>query len=174
MTSLRVVFFLSCILCNPLTVIYVELLDGGGYPNQGRVSLYYDGQWGTVCDDQWDINDAHVVCRMLGYPKALGFTSQSAFGGAQDGPIWMDEVNCTGSEDTLAACPHYGWGNSDCDHTEDAGVICDFNYTVDAKGKKDAKHLNYEKFFQKISFTCCCGISYLVSFVFIDSCFLLS
>ena len=118
-------------------MIHVELLDGGGYPNQGRVTLYYNGQWGTVCDDQWDMNDAHVVCRMLGYPKAVAFTSQSTFGGAQDGPIWLDEVNCTGNENTLAACPHGGWGNSDCYHTEDAGVICDFNYTVDAKGKGD-------------------------------------
>ena len=121
-----------------ITVIYVELLDGGGYPNQGRVSLYYNGQWGTVCDDEWDINDAHVVCRMLGYPGAVSFTTDSTFGGAQDGPIWLDEVNCTGNENTLAACPHFGWGNSDCDHNEDAGVICDFNYTVDAKGKGDA------------------------------------
>ena len=109
-----------------------------GYPNQGRVSLFYNGQWGTVCDDEWDMNDAHVVCRMLGYPKALAITTESVFGGgAQDEPIWLDEVNCTGNEDTLAACPHVGWGNSDCDHTEDAGVICDFNYTVDAKGKRD-------------------------------------
>ncbi|KAL9964706.1 hypothetical protein ACROYT_G028382 [Oculina patagonica] len=117
-----------------IPVIYVELLDGSGYPNQGRVSLHYNGQWGTVCDDEWDMNDAHVVCRMLGYPKALAITTESAFGGgAQDEPIWLDEVNCTGSENTLAACPHVGWGNSDCDHTKDAGVICDFNYTVDAK-----------------------------------------
>ena len=125
-------------ICHSFTVIHVELLDGGGYPNQGRVSLYYNGQWGTVCDDQWDINDAYVVCRMLGYPKAVAFTTRSSFGGAQDGPIWLDEVNCTGNENTLAACPHFGWGNSDCDHTEDAGVICDFNYTVDAKGKGKA------------------------------------
>ena len=122
--------------CNySITVIYVELLDGFGFANQGRVSLYYNGQWGSVCDDEWDINDAHVVCRMLGYPRALTFTANSTFGGAQDGPIWLDEVNCTGNENTLAACPHFGWGNSDCDHTGDAGVICDFNYTVAAKGK---------------------------------------
>ncbi|XP_078354327.1 uncharacterized protein LOC144638916 [Oculina patagonica] len=111
----------------------VKLLDGRGYPYQGRVSLYYDGQEGTVCDDGWDMNDAHVVCRMLGYPRAVAFTTGSTFGGAKGGPILLDEVNCTGNENTLAACPHFGWGNSDCNHTEDAGVICDFNYTVDAK-----------------------------------------
>ena len=115
--------------------IFIELNDGYGFPNQGRVALYYKNQWGTVCDDSWDINDAHVVCRMLGYPKAIGFTTQSLFGGAKTGPIWLDEVNCTGTENTLAACPHGGWRISDCDHTEDAGVICDHNYTVDAKGK---------------------------------------
>ena len=115
-------------------MIYVELLDGKGYPNQGRVSLYYNGQWGTVCQDQWDMNDAHVVCRMLGYPRAIEFTNNTIFGGAADGPIWLDDVNCTGTESTLAACPHAGWGNSNCDHSKDAGVVCDFNYTVDAKG----------------------------------------
>ena len=117
-------------------VIYVEILDDlYGFPNQGRVSLYYSGQWGTVCDDSWGINDAHVVCRMLGYPRAIGFTTQSHFGGAKTGPTWLDEVNCTGNENTLAACSHSGWAISDCNHTEDAGVICDYNYTVSAKGK---------------------------------------
>ena len=72
---------------------------------------------------------------MLGYPRAIGFTTDSAFGGARDGTIWLDEVNCTGHENTLAVCAHDGWGISDCDHTEDAGVICEFNYTVDAKGE---------------------------------------
>ena len=99
------------------------------------MSLYYNGQWGTVCDDSWDIADAHVVCRMLGYPRAIGFTIASHFGGAMGGPIWLDEVNCRGTENTLAACPHGGWNMSDCDHTKDAGVICDHNYTANAKGE---------------------------------------
>ena len=113
-------------------VIFIELLDGGGFPNQGRVSLFYNGQYGTICDDQWGIDDAHVVCRMLGYPRALEATTDSG-GGSE--PIWLDEVNCTGNENTLAACPHGGWGIHDCNHTEDAGVTCDFNYTVEPRGK---------------------------------------
>ena len=116
----------------------MELLDDRfGYPNQGRLSVYYNGQWGTVCDDSWDIADAHVVCRMLGYPGAVAYTTNSQFGGAKDGPIWLDEVHCTGNESTLAACQHDGWGKSDCDHSEDAGVICDFNYTVTTQGEAE-------------------------------------
>jgi len=121
-------------------VIYVELLDGFGLAYAGRVSLYYNDQWGTVCDDSWDINDAHVVCRMLGYPGAVGATKGKDFGGAKDGPIWLDEVNCSGNESTLAACPHGGWGISDCNHTKDAGVVCESNYTVSAKGRTGPIH----------------------------------
>ena len=87
--------------------------------------------------------DAHVVCRMLGYPRAVSFTTDSRFGGAKDGPIWLDEVNCTGNENTLAACPHDGWGINDCDHTEDAGVVCDYNFTVDAKGGSGSIERSY-------------------------------
>ena len=116
------------------SVIELELLDGD-YPNEGRVSLYYNGQWGTICQDHWDINDAHVVCRMLGYPEAFDFFNSTIFGSAIDGPIWLDDVNCTGNESTLAACPHAGWGNSNCDHTKDVGVECAYDYTVNAKGK---------------------------------------
>ena len=115
--------------------IYIELDNPHGVPSQGRVALHYKDQWGTVCDDSWGIDDAHVVCRMLGYPRATSFTIASHFGGAKAGPIWLDEVNCTGTENTLAACPHGGWGISDCDHTKDAGVICDYDYTVNATGE---------------------------------------
>lgn len=108
------------------------------------MALYYNGQWGTICDDAWDINDAHVICRMLGYPGAIGFLHASYFG-AQTGPIWLDEVNCTGKEQTIAACPHDGWGINDCDHTEDAGVVCQHDFTVSAKGENYGQVLLWTK-----------------------------
>ena len=100
----------------------VRLTDGGA-PNQGRVEINVAGVWGTVCDDWWDINDAHVVCRMLNLSAATAAPSRAAFGEGR-GPIWLDNLHCTGNENSLLDCSHYGLGSHDCRHTEDAGVVC--------------------------------------------------
>ena len=99
-------------------------LRGGRGPHEGRVEVYHDGSWGSVCDDKWDIQDAHVVCRQLGFASAL----ESIVGGAQFaggfGQILLDDLECTGEESTLGSCLHGGWYNHNCDHSEDAGVVC--------------------------------------------------
>ena len=89
----------------------------------GRVEIRFNGIWGTVCDDDWDVNDANVVCRQLGFPGA-----ESALKGRDvpdgTGPIWLNDVDCTGSEELLTNCRHGGWGRHDCGHNKDAGVQC--------------------------------------------------
>ncbi|NXN91310.1 DMBT1 protein, partial [Rhinopomastus cyanomelas] len=89
----------------------------------GRVEVFYNNEWGTVCDDSWDLRDAAVVCRQLGCGEAIAAPASSRFGlGA--GPIWLDEVGCTGEEASISECPSESWGTHNCHHGEDAGAVC--------------------------------------------------
>ena len=88
------------------------------------MEVYYNYQWGTVCDNGWDDTDAGVVCRQLGFGSS-GTAIGSAGFGQGSGSIWLDSVTCIGSESTLASCGHLGVGITRFYyHYEDAGVKC--------------------------------------------------
>uniref|UniRef100_A0A7N8XIM7 Lysyl oxidase homolog n=1 Tax=Mastacembelus armatus TaxID=205130 RepID=A0A7N8XIM7_9TELE len=97
-----------------------------GFPrkhNEGRIELFHKGEWGTICDDDFSISNANVLCRQLGFVSATGWTHSAKYGKGQ-GKIWLDNVLCNGGEKSIEFCKSRGWGNSDCTHDEDAGVVC--------------------------------------------------
>ncbi|XP_069779234.1 neurotrypsin [Narcine bancroftii] len=107
--------------CNPLKDGALRLVGGEG-SHEGRLEVYYSGQWGTVCDDGWTEHNAQVVCRQLGFrysqkPWVAPFEEGS-------GPIYLDDVSCSGQESSLVLCPRSEWGQHDCSHQEDITVIC--------------------------------------------------
>ncbi|KAI2654247.1 HHIP-like protein 1 [Labeo rohita] len=98
--------------------------DQEGLRDRGRVEVYANGEWGTVCDDLWNTKNAIVVCRQLGFRHALKAAKHAEFGEGTSLKIILDDVQCEGTEETLLDCQHAGIGTHNCAHYEDAGVIC--------------------------------------------------
>ncbi len=86
--------------------------------------MFYNNEWGTVCDDYWDVHDATVICRQLNLPIQIVTAYSESFFGEGSGPIWFDDVVCSGQELSLNGCTKPGWGVHNCGHQEDAGVSC--------------------------------------------------
>ena len=111
----------------------------GSSEADGRVEIYYNGAWGRVCGSSWGLQDGRVVCRMFGYLRVLAVGSEKLWKG--NGPIWMSNVHCTGTEKSIATCGHRGWGVHDCSSDNEAWVICSNSSGI------------YERFAQTLSFT---------------------
>ena len=90
---------------------------------EGRVEIFHNNSWATVCDDGWDDTDASVVCRQLGLNSSGSAVSNAGFGQGT-GTILLDGVSCTTSKSSIFECRHNGFKNHDCSHGEDAGVRC--------------------------------------------------
>uniref|UniRef100_A0A087XXD5 Soluble scavenger receptor cysteine-rich domain-containing protein SSC5D n=1 Tax=Poecilia formosa TaxID=48698 RepID=A0A087XXD5_POEFO len=111
---------ISCMNSKPIRLV------NGTNRCSGRVEVYYEGQWGTVCDDKWGMQEAAVTCREMNCGNALAVKYKAFYGRGQD-QVWLDDIDCTGHEKSLSDCPHRGFGEHDCDHHEDAGVVCSEN-----------------------------------------------
>ncbi|XP_075999002.1 galectin-3-binding protein A-like [Genypterus blacodes] len=99
-------------------------LFGSSKPSEGRVEVFHAGQWGTVCDDGWDMADAQVVCRQLHFPGVKAAALTTRYQQAPE-PIWLDDISCNGTERALTRCYFQGWGVTDCSHKEDVAIACE-------------------------------------------------
>jgi len=105
--------------------------DGNKNSKAGRLEVYHDGRWGTVCNDahegvgdQKDNNMAVVVCRMLGQSGGQTKVTHDFGRGSESDPTWMDNVGCQGDEKSLFDCKFNPWGEENCGHHEDVGIVC--------------------------------------------------
>ena len=113
-----IVYFCSC-------AVPIRLVGHGSH--YGRLEVYYNNEWGTVCDHGWDNADARVVCKQLGFGSS-GTAYKSAYYGHGIGAIWLSNISCVGIESNLADCDQFGMTVVNCTHDDDAGVYCTNSY----------------------------------------------
>ncbi|XP_053399313.1 deleted in malignant brain tumors 1 protein-like [Mercenaria mercenaria] len=103
----------------------IRLVNGPTYYS-GRVEIYHNGAWGTICDDDVDYDTVKVICKMLGFyiGNSYGEPYSSAHFGEGNGRILLDNLNCNGYESDITQCMTSYWYTNDCSHQEDAGVDC--------------------------------------------------
>ena len=132
---------------NPIFVDNLIRLQGSTLPYAGRVEVFYTGVWGAISSSNWDINDATVVCRQLGYSAGAEAALTNDVYGLISGPVWITNLQCTGSESNVMDCVHDGLGKkTELQHrTYTASVIC-----------KDSSFTNGNKKFHLYSHTQFC------------------
>ena len=108
-----------------------QRVDNGRWTYEGRVEVFHNGVWGTVCDDMFTSNRSpKVFCKSLGIEQSehVRFVSAEGFTyGVRGHPVprmWLDNVSCRGTEENIVACPHNAWGSNNCGSGEIVGVRC--------------------------------------------------
>lgn len=114
-------------------------LTGGPDSSAGRVEIFLNGEWGTVCNSGWSMKNSEVVCRELEHSGAVQVTDSRSFGSG-GGHIWLSSVECVGNESRLIDCPRVPTTCSS--HTTDVGVVCKSECDVNHVMSHTVKHTN--------------------------------
>lgn len=123
MSHVLTLSIISVISVDSGSVIQDVRLVNGTSQSSGRIEVLHKGEWGTVCEDGWNLTDSNVVCRQLGYPTALE-TYRHSFFGEGSGFIWSNELQCIGNESFLSECKQDETRDPVCNHRQDVGVRC--------------------------------------------------
>jgi len=118
----------------------------GGSSLRGRLEILHNGGWGTVCGDFFSTVETRVVCRMLGFASGTKIDNSNYTTSA--GPIWLDDVRCSGAERDISECSHSGWAVHNCQHREDVAISCvDTKIEVRLNGGRDPREGRLEVFY---------------------------
>ena len=110
-------------------------LNDGPTDAEGRLEVFHNGEWGTVCDDRLD-NRRNIApqkaCQFMGYATGQLIPRGTVSRAPDSQPIWLDDVRCfagsnhwTGAPaEKLHHCYHAGWGNNNCSHDENVHLSC--------------------------------------------------
>ena len=104
-------------------------LYGGFYPHEGRIGFQHKNQWGVICEDTWDLRDADVICRQLGFEKGASNLAAGLEVVDRDGrrqpTVIMTDIECSGNELTIDECKFNLVKPGKCLHSAvNAGVFC--------------------------------------------------
>lgn len=94
----------------------------------GLLEIFLNDEWGMICDTGFDMIDASVACRQMGYRTAISFATgfHSPFGIGENGSVWLSNIDCRDPNGLhLLSCAHRKVGTRNCDHFSDIGVVCD-------------------------------------------------
>ena len=108
-------------------IITLARLREGNSPLEGRLEIYYQGVWRSVCTQHWTFKEAHVACRMMGYHSAL--YAETIYG-SFDRQVGIQDLRCKGSEKDLVGCRNNGWNLQGCQDKMYAAAICSSKYIL--------------------------------------------
>lgn len=118
-------FTCSNCICYARNILYNAALRiaEGDSSSYGRLEICYGGEWGTICDDYFESDEANVACNQLGFMGASTYYTGAAYGRGC-GSIFLDDLDCDGSESRLEHCFHRSICGNNCDHSQDVSVVC--------------------------------------------------
>lgn len=102
------------------------MAGGGKSKNEGRLEVYFNGEWGSVCNRNWGSWSGVIACKDLGFVGLAKVTTASHYTylGSEDSPIWLEGVRCSESHSRIRDCPHEPFGYQPCSHDDDVGLVC--------------------------------------------------
>ena len=101
-------------------------LFNGATRNEGILEAFHGYRWGSICDKYWNAVSSEVVCKLMGFPGYISYTSSNT-----QNSFWLDNVRCKGNEVSISSCYNRGWGFDKCQLTEGillkckpSGIVC--------------------------------------------------